>query len=78
MNADVMITVAFCFEVVLFALAGGVLIVREARKERAEAAAEKGLVPVEPGEVRVRPRTPASTVPRVSALARRAVRGVPS
>ena len=32
----------------------------------------------EPGEVRMRPRTPASTVARVSARARRAVRGVPS
>jgi hypothetical protein len=78
MDADVMITVAFCFEAFLFALAGGVFIVHEARRERAEAAAEKGRVRVEPTEVRTQPRTPASTVPCVTARTRRAVRGVRS
>jgi hypothetical protein len=38
MDADVMITLAFGLEVVLFGLAAAVLISREARKGRAEAA----------------------------------------
>jgi hypothetical protein len=38
MDADVMITLAFGLEVVLFGLAATVLIAREARKGRAEAA----------------------------------------
>ena len=38
MGADVMITVAFSLEVLLFGLAAAVLIGREARKGRAEAA----------------------------------------
>jgi hypothetical protein len=39
MDADVMITIAFCLEVVLFALAGGILVLHEIRKARAETAA---------------------------------------
>jgi hypothetical protein len=38
MDADVMITVAFCLEVFLFGFAAAVFIVREARKGRAETA----------------------------------------
>ena len=38
MDADLMITAAFCLEVFLFALAAAVAIVHEARKGRAEAA----------------------------------------
>jgi hypothetical protein len=37
MDADVMITVAFCLEVLLFGLAAAELITREARTGRAEA-----------------------------------------
>ena len=78
MDADVMITVAFGLEVFLFALGASVFIVREARKARAEAAAENGRMRVKPAEVHTRPRTPASAVPRVTARAHRAVRGVRS
>jgi hypothetical protein len=37
MDADVMITVAFCLEVFLFGLAAAVFIAREVRTGRAEA-----------------------------------------
>jgi hypothetical protein len=40
MDADVMITIAFCLEVVLFALAAGLFIAHELRKSRTQAAAE--------------------------------------
>jgi hypothetical protein len=38
MDADVMITIAFCLEAALFALAGGMIILGEVRKARAEKA----------------------------------------
>jgi hypothetical protein len=38
MDADVMITIAFCLEAALFALAGGIFVLREVRKARAEKA----------------------------------------
>jgi hypothetical protein len=66
MDADVMITVAFCLEVFLFGLAAAVFIVREARTGRAEAG---------PASANV---TAAKTGPRVTARAHRAVRGVHS
>lgn len=81
MDADVMITVALCLEVFLFALAAGVFTVRGARAE----APENGRVHVEPAEMDTRPRPPASVnlsaahaVPQVTARARRALRGVRS
>jgi hypothetical protein len=37
MDADVMITIAFCLEVLLFAFAAGMFALREMRKARAEA-----------------------------------------
>jgi hypothetical protein len=39
-DPDVMITIAFCFEFVLFVLAAGIVIEREARKDRAQRSAE--------------------------------------
>ena len=42
MDADVMITVAFGLEVLLFALAGGLFVTHEFRKSRSEAAAAAG------------------------------------
>lgn len=78
MDADVMITVALCLEVFLFALAAGVFTARGARAE----APENGRVHVEPAEMDTRPRPPASVnlsaVPQVTAGARRALRGVRS
>jgi hypothetical protein len=40
MDADVMITIAFCLEVSLFALAGGLFVAHEVRKSRSRAAAK--------------------------------------
>jgi hypothetical protein len=42
MDADVVITVAFCLEVLLFALAAGVFVAHEARAIRTEGVAENG------------------------------------
>jgi hypothetical protein len=66
MDADVMITVAFCLEVFLFGLAAAVFIAREARTGRAE---------VGPASANV---SAAKTGPRVTARAHRTVRGVHS
>lgn len=55
MDADVMLTIAFCFEVFLFALAAGLFVAHEARKSRSEAAAEKGRERLEPAEMRTPP-----------------------
>jgi hypothetical protein len=41
MDADVMITIAFCSEVLLFALAAGLFVVHGVRKSPSKAAAEK-------------------------------------
>jgi hypothetical protein len=60
MDADVMITIAFCLEVFLFALAGGLLIARELRKSRSEAAVENGRERLEPAAMPTRPRPSAS------------------
>jgi hypothetical protein len=82
MDADVMITVAFCLEVFFFGLGAAVFVTREAREARPEAATENGRERAEPAKIRTRPRTPAranvraaDTVPHVTA---RAVRGVRS
>ena len=40
MDADVMITIAFCLEVFLFALAGGLFVAHEVSKSRSRAAVE--------------------------------------
>jgi hypothetical protein len=66
MDADVMITVAFCLEVFLFGLAAAVFIAREAGTSRAEAG---------PASANV---SAAKTGPRVTAREHRAVRGVHS
>jgi hypothetical protein len=83
MDPDVMITIAFSLEVFLFALATGLFVAHEARKTRAEAAAEKRRDRLEPAEIRTRPRPPSSANLRASCTeqpvtprARRAVRGV--
>jgi hypothetical protein len=83
MDADVMITVAFCLEVFFFGLGAAIFVAREAAREaRPEAGTENGRERAEPAKMRTRPRTPASasvrvadTVPHVTA---RAVRGVRS
>jgi hypothetical protein len=59
MDADVMITIAFCLEVFLFALAGGLLVAHEVGKSRSEAAAEAGRARLERAKMRTRPRPPA-------------------
>jgi hypothetical protein len=48
MDADVMITIAFCLEVFLFALAGGLFVAHEVRKSRSRAAVETGRERLEP------------------------------
>ena len=40
MDADVMITIAFCLEVFLFALVGGLFVAHEVHKSRSRAAVE--------------------------------------
>jgi hypothetical protein len=40
MDADVMITIALCLEVLLFALAAGLFVAHEVRKSRSQATAE--------------------------------------
>jgi hypothetical protein len=81
MDADVMITIAFCLEVFLFALAAGLFVAHEVRKSRSEAAAETGRERLKPAAMRTRPRpsasanlTAADAAPPVTARAGRAVR----
>jgi hypothetical protein len=60
-DPDVMITIAFCFEFVLFVLAAGIVIEREVRKDRAQLAAEASHVRrgrSRAAEARRRERTP--------------------
>jgi hypothetical protein len=83
MDADVMITIALCFEVLLFALAGGLFVAHEVRKSRSEVAAETGRERFEPEAMRTRPRPSASAnlsaadaAQPVAARAGRAVRGL--
>lgn len=85
MDADVMITIAFCLEVFLFALAVGLFVAHEARENRSEAAAENGRERIERAEMRIRPRPSASAklsaadgARPVTARAGRAVRGLRS
>jgi len=56
MDPDVMITIAFCLEVFLFALAGGLFVAHEVRKSRSEATVETGHERLEPAAMRTRPR----------------------
>jgi hypothetical protein len=56
MDADVMITIAFCLEVFLFALAWGLLVAHEVRKSRSGAAVETRREHLEPAAMRTRPR----------------------
>ena len=60
MDPDVMITIAFCLEVFLFALAGGLFVAHEIRKSRSEAAVEIGRGRLESAAMRTRPRPSAS------------------
>ena len=66
MDADVMITVAFCLEVFLFGLTAAIFISREARAGRTEAG---------PASANV---SAAKTGPRATAHAHRAVGGAHS
>jgi hypothetical protein len=45
MDADVMITIAFCSEVLLFALAAGLYVAHGVRKSRSKAAAKGARAP---------------------------------
>jgi hypothetical protein len=45
MDADVMITIAFCVEVFLFGLAGALFVAHEVRKDRPQATANAGTKP---------------------------------
>ena len=57
MDADVMITIALCVEVFVFALVGGVFIAHEVRRSRSEAAAAaKGHERLEPETALTHPR----------------------
>jgi hypothetical protein len=60
MDADVMITIAFCLEVFLFALVGGLFVAHEVRKSRSQAAVQTGCERLEPAAMRTRPRPSAS------------------
>lgn len=60
MDADVMITIAFCLEVSLFALAGGLFVAHEVRKSRSRDAVETGRERLEPAATRTRPTGSAS------------------
>ena len=60
MDADVMITIAFCLEVFLFALAGGLFVAHEVRKSRSEAAVETGREHLKAAAMRTRQRPSAS------------------
>jgi hypothetical protein len=55
MDAEVMIMIAFCLEVFLFALAGGLFVTHEVRKSRSEAAVETGREHLEPAAMPTRP-----------------------
>jgi hypothetical protein len=83
MDADVMITIAFCLEVFLFALAGGLFVAHEVRKSRSEGAVETGRERLESAAMRTPPRpSPSANVSAakaaqpVTAHAGRAVRGL--
>jgi hypothetical protein len=82
-DADVIITIAFCLEVFLFALAGGLFVAHEVRKSRSQAAVETGRERFEHGATRTRPSPSASAnasaadaAQPVTMRAGRAVRGL--
>ena len=81
MDADVVITIAFCLEVFLFTLAGGLFVAHEVRKSRSEAAVETGCERLEPATMRTRPRPSVSadlsTADAAQAVTVRAGRAVP-
>jgi hypothetical protein len=56
MEADVAITIAFCFEAFLVALTAGLFIGHEIRKSAAETAGESRRGCLEPAAMRARPR----------------------
>jgi hypothetical protein len=70
MDADVMITMAFSFEVFLFALAAGPYIVHEVRKSRLEVAVETGRERLDPS------RADDAAEPRPATARARGGRGV--
>ena len=85
MSADVMITIAFCFEVFLFGLALGLFVAHEVRNNRSQATAETGRERLKPAAMRTRPRPSASAnllaadvAHPVTAHGGRAVRGLRS
>jgi hypothetical protein len=59
MDADVAITIAFCFEAFLLALVLGLYIGNEIRKSRSETARESRRGHLEPAAVPAHPRRPA-------------------
>jgi hypothetical protein len=59
MDPDVAITIAFCFEALLVALALGLYIGHEIRKSRLEAASKSKRRYLEPAAVPAQPRRPA-------------------
>jgi hypothetical protein len=70
MDADVMITMAFSFEVFLFALAAGPYIVHEVRKSRSEVVVETGREGLDPA------RAADAAEPRPATARARGGRGV--
>jgi len=81
MDAEVMIMIAFCLEVFLFALAGGLFVAHAVRKSRSEAAVETAREDLEPAAMRTRP-TPStganlSTADAAQPVTARAGRAVP-
>jgi hypothetical protein len=66
MDADVMITMAFSFEVFLFALAAGPYIVHEVRKSRSEAAIETRRERLDLARICPQPRPSASRTLRAA------------
>jgi hypothetical protein len=56
MDADIAITIGFCFEAFLVALAGGLFIGHEIRRSRSETTGESRSGYLEPAVTRARPR----------------------
>jgi hypothetical protein len=81
MDADVMITIAFCLEVFLLALAGGLFVAGEVRKSRSDAAVKTERERLEPATMRtlLRPSPSAnlSTAEAAQPVTVRAGRAVP-
>jgi hypothetical protein len=66
MDADVMITIWFCLEVLLFALAAGAVIARRVQSAQQEAAVAHSTAPGEPARIDAR-RLPAPAADRIAA-----------